>query len=65
MQFLASLSRDTYVNVMAQYRPCYRAGEYPELSRGLTPEEYQQAVDWALEAGLHRLDERRRVFRLL
>jgi len=50
--------------VMAQYRPCYRAGEYPELTRGLTGEEYQQAVAWAHEAGLHRLDERQRLLRL-
>lgn len=28
MRFLAGLSPDTYVNVMAQYRPCYRAQEH-------------------------------------
>lgn len=58
MQFLASLSEDTYVNVMAQYRPCYRASEYPELSRRITREEYRRAVQAAYDAGLHRLDER-------
>jgi putative pyruvate formate lyase activating enzyme len=26
-------------NLMFQYRPCYRVMEYPELNRGLTPEE--------------------------
>jgi len=56
MAFLASLSKDTYVNVMAQYHPCYRAEEIRELSRPLAQEEYQQAVNWAREAGLHRLD---------
>ena len=63
MEFLASLSKDTcvhdtYVNVMAQYRPCYRANEIPEMNRQPTAEEYRQAVRLALDAGLHRLDER-------
>ena len=56
MEFLAALSRDTYVNVMAQYRPCYRAGAFPELSRRPTPEEYQQAMAAARQAGLWRLE---------
>lgn len=64
MAFLATLSRDTYVNVMAQYRPCYRAAECPELGRRLTAAEYQEAVETALAAGLHRLDERPRRFAL-
>lgn len=58
MPFLASLSRDTYVNVMAQYRPCYRANEVPEVNRPSTRREYASAVEAALSAGLHRLDER-------
>ncbi|MGD9497630.1 MAG: radical SAM protein [Armatimonadota bacterium] len=58
MRFLALLSRDTYVNVMAQYRPCFRAHEHAELNRRITVEEYRAAVQAALDAGLHRLDER-------
>ncbi len=58
MDFLASLSRDTYVNVMAQYRPCYRAAQYPPLDRSPTSAEYREAVQAALAVGLHRLDER-------
>jgi putative pyruvate formate lyase activating enzyme len=58
MRFLASLSEDTYVNVMAQYRPCYRADEYPEIARRITRGEYLEAVQAALDAGLHRLDDR-------
>jgi len=55
--FLAEeISRHTYVNVMAQYRPCYRADELPPLDRPLTREEYLAAVDTMREAGLHRLD---------
>ena len=58
MQFLASLSKDTYVNVMAQYRPEYRAGEIVHLCRRITGTEYRAAVQAALEAGLTRLDDR-------
>mgnify|MGYP005840386933 CR=1 FL=1 len=66
-RFLAQeVSRDTYINVMDQYRPCYRAAEYPELNRRLTPAEYEEAVRAVQSAGLWRLDERRpRLFWLL
>ena len=58
MQFLASLSEDTYVNVMAQYRPCHEAFDHPRISRRITREEYREAVQAAFDAGLQRLDER-------
>jgi len=58
MRFIAHLSADSYVNVMAQYRPCYRASEVEQINRRPTVEEYRQAVQAALDAGLHRLDER-------
>ena len=59
-RFLAEeVSPDTYLNVMAQYRPTYKAHEYPEIDRGPSPEELQDAVDVALDAGLTRLDERK------
>ena len=52
------VSPDTYINVMAQYRPCYRAHELPPLNRRITDGEYAEAVRLASEAGL-RLDQRR------
>lgn len=58
MQFLAGLSTNTYVNVMAQYRPCHEAFDDPRISRRITREEYRDAVQVTLDAGLHRLDER-------
>jgi len=58
MRFLASLSPETYVNVMAQYRPCYQAHQDEQIDRRITTEEYRQAAQAAYEAGLHRLDER-------
>lgn len=57
--FLAEeVSRDTYINIMDQYRPCYRAGQLPPLDRRITREEYRAAVRQAKEAGLHRFDRR-------
>lgn len=51
------LTRSTYVNIMAQYRPAHLANKYPEISRRITNEEFRRAVGWAREAGLTRLDE--------
>ncbi|UCC69542.1 MAG: radical SAM protein [Armatimonadota bacterium] len=59
MEFLASLSRNTYINVMAQYRPQYRAHEVPAINRPITSTEFRRAVQAALDAGLSRLDQRR------
>jgi putative pyruvate formate lyase activating enzyme len=57
VQFVATrLSRSTYVNIMAQYRPEHKATGIPELSRRITSAEYQQAIRWAREAGLTQLD---------
>jgi putative pyruvate formate lyase activating enzyme len=68
MEFLANeISRETYVNVMDQYRPCGRAADHPEINRGISAEEYREALRLAAEAGLTRLDERRggALYRLL
>jgi putative pyruvate formate lyase activating enzyme len=59
LRFLAEeISRNTYLNLMDQYRPCYRADEYPELARPLTRKEYREALHAAGEVGLARLDHR-------
>jgi len=55
MRFIADeLSRETYVNVMAQYRPVYRAHEFLEISRRITDAEYRRAIEEAAAAGLQR-----------
>jgi putative pyruvate formate lyase activating enzyme len=65
MEFLAhSLSRNTYVNVMSQYRPCGRSRDNPTLAVALSPAEYDQAVKEAKRAGITRLDKPKRVFQL-
>ncbi len=62
LAFLAEeISRNTYLNLMDQYRPCYRANEFPEIARPITADEYRQALDAAARLGLNRLDRRRRL----
>ncbi len=51
-----SLSPDTYVNLMPQYRPCGEAHRFDDLNRRLTVAEFESAVLAAMEAGLRRLD---------
>ncbi len=58
MGFLASLSKDTFVNIMDQYRPEYRARECFDLKRRITLAEYDRARENAKAAGLHRLDSK-------
>jgi putative pyruvate formate lyase activating enzyme len=50
------ISSDTYINVMAQYHPCHKAFDVPELARPLSSEEFTEAVRMARDSGLHRLD---------
>ena len=51
-----NLPKDTYLNIMSQYRPMYKAFNYPEISRRITPEEYKEVVSRAKELGLTNLE---------
>lgn len=51
-----NLPRDTYLNIMSQYSPTYKAFDYPEISRKITREEYFSAVNHAKAAGLTNLE---------
>lgn len=56
MEFIAEhISKDTYVNIMDQYRPCYRAVGNPVIGRRITWNEYRQALEIAQRAGLTRV----------
>lgn len=62
LRFLANeISRNTYINIMDQYHPCYRADDYPDVDRPITPQEYQHAIKAAHHAGLERLDNRKSI----
>jgi putative pyruvate formate lyase activating enzyme len=56
LRFLAAeVSRDTYINLMDQYRPDFLAPHHPPLQRATTAPEFDAAVRLARRAGLHRL----------
>jgi putative pyruvate formate lyase activating enzyme len=59
IKFIAEeISPETYVNIMDQYQPCYRASEAPELDRMITATEFEQALDAARQYWLKRIDQR-------
>jgi putative pyruvate formate lyase activating enzyme len=60
------VSKDTYLNVMAQYRPAWQVGaphgidgRFVEINRLPRSSEIDAAFDAARRAGLWRFDERR------
>lgn len=55
LDYLASISKDLWVSIMAQYSPQHRAAEFPELSRRVSEEEYQEVLDYAQKIGLRNL----------
>lgn len=48
------ISRDSYVNIMDQYRPAFKAHGLPELARRIPPSEYQAVIQAARDVGLWR-----------
>lgn len=61
LEWIASdLGRDTYVNLMDQYRPAGKVSRdrFPEINRRLTSAEYREALEIARRVGLRRLDGR-------
>ncbi len=55
LEFLTEeISADTCLNLMDQYRPCYRANENPPLDRRITSREFSRARARAEQLGLHR-----------
>ena len=62
-RFIANeISKDTYINIMDQYRPEGRVIKKPEkyqdITRRTSREEYQEALAIAQEEGLYRIDTR-------
>jgi len=55
LKFIAQeVSIHSYVNIMAQYRPEYRAFEHPKISRRIAPKEYAEAIQIAKRFQLYR-----------
>lgn len=53
-----NLPKDTYINLMSQYQPAYRAREFPQIARSITRAEYREVVEHARSLGLTNLDVR-------
>jgi putative pyruvate formate lyase activating enzyme len=54
-RFIAEeISVHSYINIMDQYRPEYRAQEFPEISRRITRKEYLEAIQVAKRFHLYR-----------
>ncbi len=57
MHFLAKeISENTYVNIMPQYRPCGTTFNHKYLSRYITNDEFETAIQVARQVGLHKFD---------
>ncbi len=57
LTFIAEqVSRDTYLNLMDQYRPCFQASRFPGLDRRPNRNELHEARAIAKRLGLNRLD---------
>jgi len=54
LEFIVHLSKNTYVNIMDQYRPEYMAFKDNTLTRRITTDEYREVVSYAKELGLTR-----------
>jgi len=46
------ISKDTHINLMDQYRPCFRADKYPELKRPISVKEFNNVMKIAERLGL-------------
>lgn len=49
-----TLGTDTAVSLMGQYYPTHRAGEFPEINRGVTAAEYARLYDRMADLGFTR-----------
>jgi putative pyruvate formate lyase activating enzyme len=49
------ISSKTTINVMDQYRPCYKASSQARINRRASREEFQSAQQYALQKGLNVL----------
>jgi putative pyruvate formate lyase activating enzyme len=58
LKFVANnLSKNSYLNLMRQYRPEHKAFDYPEIARRIKRSEYEEVMRWAKKYGLNRLDK--------
>nr|WP_211117064.1 radical SAM protein [Ignavibacterium album] len=55
IDFIADeISEETYLNIMDQYRPAFKAAEEQKLMRRIKSDEFERVVEYARFKGLHR-----------
>lgn len=60
LEFISKkISKNTYLNIMDQYNPHYKAFKKPQLNKRITSNEYNYALELAKRYGLNRLDSKR------
>ena len=47
-----NLGADSIVSIMSQYEPIYKAIDYPEINRKITPLEYKRVVNHAIKLNM-------------
>lgn len=56
LEFISKeIGKDTFVNILGQYRPCWKADQHPELNRRITREELRNVVSYARKLDLNLL----------
>lgn len=63
LEFIASLSKNTYINIMDQYRPLYQAHKFPKIARRITLDEYEASIKEAVSFGLLKIQKENRFLR--
>jgi putative pyruvate formate lyase activating enzyme len=55
LKFIAEeISKDSFINIMSQYKPCYKANDYPELMKRISTQDMVRVLEMAKEFGLQR-----------
>jgi len=52
LRHIREINKDTYVSLMTQYEPIFRAKEFPEINRRIIREEFERIHNYQLELGL-------------
>lgn len=55
MEYIANNLPNAVVNIMAQYRPDYKAFEYKDIARIVLPDEVLQVKEYAEKLGIHQI----------
>ena len=49
LEYIKEIDKDIYINLMSQYKPVYKAQDFPEINRSLEQEEFEKIFDYLLK----------------